>query len=68
MTPAHRQKLYRSRKILGTVAMRVDIDPVALTEAARRAGYVRADRELTADQLSDIAGKVLADWSRNVTT
>jgi hypothetical protein len=68
-SPAERQKRHRNRCILGMVAVQVDVDPVALAEAARAAGYVRAEQEPTASDLADIAGRILADWARgNVTT
>jgi hypothetical protein len=66
---AHRQKLYRTRKILGLTRLGIDVDLGALAEAARAAGYVRAEQEPTASDLADIAGRILADWARgNVTT
>lgn len=51
-SPAERQKRHRNRRILGMVAVQVDVDPVALAEAARAAGYVRAEQEPTASDLS----------------
>ena len=64
-----RQKRHRVRRILGLASVRIDLDPAALTEAARRAGYVRPDREPTGDELADIASRILADWTRgNVTS
>ena len=59
-----RQKRHRVRRILGLASVRIDIDPAALTDAARRAGYVRAGKEPTPTDLADIASRILAGIER----